>query len=111
MGSHCLSPGDLSDPGIEPRSPALQADSLPSEPPCEYSISTNVLHFEIISLSHFFLHPGFELLLSMSSKTHSILPTPFRLLKTIEGNLSSSIGNLMPVRLPVGPGYVLVEHN
>ena len=28
-----LSPGDLSDPGIEPESPALQADSLPSEPP------------------------------------------------------------------------------
>ena len=26
------SPGDLSNPGIEPRSPALQADSLPSEP-------------------------------------------------------------------------------
>ena len=27
------SPGDLPDPGIEPRSPALQADSLPDEPP------------------------------------------------------------------------------
>ena len=27
------SPGDLLDPGIEPGSPALQADSLPSEPP------------------------------------------------------------------------------
>ena len=27
------SPGDLPDPGIKPRSPALQADSLPSEPP------------------------------------------------------------------------------
>ena len=26
------SPEDLSDPGIEPRSPALQADSLPSKP-------------------------------------------------------------------------------
>ena len=26
------SPGDLSDPGIKPGSPALQADSLPSEP-------------------------------------------------------------------------------
>ena len=26
-------PGDLPDPGIEPGSPALQADSLPSEPP------------------------------------------------------------------------------
>jgi len=27
------SPGDLPDPGIEPGSPALQAESLPSEPP------------------------------------------------------------------------------
>ena len=27
------SPGDLPDPGIEPRSPAMQVDSLPSEPP------------------------------------------------------------------------------
>ena len=26
------SPGDLPDPGIGPRSPALQADALPSEP-------------------------------------------------------------------------------
>ena len=26
------SPGDLADPGIEPRSPALKADALPSEP-------------------------------------------------------------------------------
>ena len=26
------SPGDLPNPGIEPRSPALQADSLPPEP-------------------------------------------------------------------------------
>ena len=27
------SPGDLPDPGVEPRSPALQADALSSEPP------------------------------------------------------------------------------
>ena len=27
------SPGDLPDPGIKPRSPTLQADALPSEPP------------------------------------------------------------------------------
>ena len=31
-GLPCPSPGDLPNPGIEPRSPALQADSLPSEP-------------------------------------------------------------------------------
>ena len=27
------SPGDLPDPRIKPRSPSLQADALPSEPP------------------------------------------------------------------------------
>ena len=27
------SPGGLSNPGIEPRSPTLQVDSLPAEPP------------------------------------------------------------------------------
>ena len=27
------SPGDLPNPGIKPRSPTLQADSLPAEPP------------------------------------------------------------------------------
>ena len=32
-GLPCPLPGDLPHPGIEPRSPALQADSLPSEPP------------------------------------------------------------------------------
>ena len=32
-GLPCPPPGDLPDPGIEPRSTALQADSLPTEPP------------------------------------------------------------------------------
>ena len=32
------SPVDLPDPGIEPRSPALQADSLPSEPPGKHHV-------------------------------------------------------------------------
>ena len=31
-GLSCPSPGGLPDPGIKPRSPALQADFLPSEP-------------------------------------------------------------------------------
>ena len=30
------SPGDLASPGIKPRSPALQADTLTSEPPGKY---------------------------------------------------------------------------
>ena len=34
------SPGDLPDPGIEPKSPAWLADSLQSEPPLTCSLST-----------------------------------------------------------------------
>ena len=32
-GLPCVPPGDLPNPGTEPRSPTLQVDSLPSEPP------------------------------------------------------------------------------
>ena len=32
-GSPCPPPGDLPNPGVEPRSPTLLADSLLSEPP------------------------------------------------------------------------------
>ena len=44
VGGHSLlqgvfpSPGDLPNPGIEPGSPALQAHSLPSEPPGKHCI-------------------------------------------------------------------------
>ena len=33
LGCHSFSGGNLPDPGIEPESSALQADSLPAEPP------------------------------------------------------------------------------
>ena len=33
VGCHSLHPGNFPDPGMEPESPALQADSLLSEPP------------------------------------------------------------------------------
>ena len=38
------SSGDLPDPGIEPRSPTLQADSLPSEPPGKPLCYEEVVH-------------------------------------------------------------------
>ena len=37
-------PGDLLDPGIEPGSPALQADALPSEPPGKRGIKKTYLY-------------------------------------------------------------------
>ena len=33
-----LSPGDLPDLGVEPRSPSLQADALPSAPPVTVAV-------------------------------------------------------------------------
>ena len=50
-------PGDFPDPGITPRSPALQADSLPSEPPekglketgCNWIERSSFGHLEVLS--------------------------------------------------------------
>ena len=39
------SPGDLPDPGIEPASPALQADFLLSEPPGKFMLQTEMLRY------------------------------------------------------------------
>ena len=43
------SPGDLPDPGIETRSPALQVDSLPPEPPGKLIIanSSSLFYFPV----------------------------------------------------------------
>ena len=49
------SPGDLPYPGIEPKSPALQADSLPSEPPGK-SISIYTIYLWVYELIY---HEGF----------------------------------------------------
>ena len=40
-----LSAGDLPDPGVKPRSPTLQADSLPTEPMALYVLS-NFIEYE-----------------------------------------------------------------
>ena len=53
------SPGDLPDPGIEPGSPALQADTLPSEPPGHMTVSVKGLVNHVIyfsKLNFFFIH-------------------------------------------------------
>ena len=56
------SPGDLPDLGIEPRSPAFQADSLLSEPPGKPTInSTSVCNqfssFQLLSRVRLFATP------------------------------------------------------
>ena len=41
------SPRDLPNPGIEPESPALQADSLPIEPPAKPILVLHALDYSI----------------------------------------------------------------
>ena len=41
------SPGDLPNPGIEPGSPALQTDALPSEPPGKPRMYINIMIFKM----------------------------------------------------------------
>ena len=55
------SPGYLLDPGIEPRSPALQADSLPSELPGKPLMLNSILLCDLLinspldeQMSHFY---------------------------------------------------------
>ena len=49
MGEPFPSPGDLPNPGIKPRSPTLQADALPSEPPGK-------THFYFFRIKKFTIH-------------------------------------------------------
>ena len=50
-GLPCPPPGDLLNPGMEPRPPALQADSLPAEPPGKPCVKGNghQLRAEVLS--------------------------------------------------------------
>ena len=45
VGLSFPSPENLPDPGIEPRSPTLQGDSLPSEPPGKNYACIDILIF------------------------------------------------------------------
>ena len=48
IGVAIPSPGDLPDPGIEPGSPALQADSLSSEPPGIFIYTENKIETNLV---------------------------------------------------------------
>ena len=51
VGCHSLPQGNLPNPGIKPRSPTLQADSLLSEPPGRPLQSTNIKYYYCVPKS------------------------------------------------------------
>ena len=54
VGCYALLLGDLPNPGIKPRSPAWQADSLPSEPLGKLTVGPRPIFFQVWSLNHLF---------------------------------------------------------
>ena len=86
-GSPFPSPGELPNPGMEPGSPALQVDSLPSETPAKPIASTNVNHFLLSKLcpfQHYGLsrvrrcHPAGSCRCVWSIQLRNKLSSPFR---------------------------------
>ena len=68
------SPGDLPDPGIEPRSPALQANALPSEPQGSPNLYFSIsLLLGTVLLCWIFLRPflSFQRHINSLSRSHS----------------------------------------
>ena len=52
VGCHSLLQGNLPDPGIKPRSPALQTDSLLSEPPGKTLVIIDVYRSDVYRCLH-----------------------------------------------------------
>ena len=75
------SPGDLPNPGIEPRSPALQADSLPYEPPGKPWQYRATLKKETWARLPGFQHPRLSLTIQAALSTRlnfPLLTSPMR---------------------------------
>ena len=76
------SPGDLPDPGIEPRSPALQANALPSKPPGKsiyiyiymYIYTYNFYIFKYILLYSYILNIHYYLLYAKVTRSQGLVP-------------------------------------
>ena len=84
-GLPCPPPGDLLNPGIEPRSPTLQADSLLSELPGKPMF---LIFFKIFSLILFLIQ------ISFCSLTFSIASFIFKYVKL---SISCILWSLIPI--------------
>ena len=109
-GSPFPSPGDLPCPGIEPRSPALQADALPSEPPGK-PVRAREMQKEL-AVAHTITPPTGKLTLQLCRKPNGLgLFKPERkvlLLKKITNHQRLLKVSLNPPNVSQGFGHALV---
>ena len=85
-------PGDLPNPGIEPRSPALQADTLPSEPPGNTTIQKHQFFssaFFIVQLSHPHMTTGKTIALTRRTFVDKVMSLLFNMLYAAAKSLQS----------------------
>ena len=96
------SPGDLSDPGIEPRSPALEADTLTSEPPGKHT-SKVMLKILQARLQRYLNHelPEFKMVLEKAKEPEIKLPASIRSSKKQESSRKTSISALLTMPKPL----------
>ena len=96
-GVPCPPPGDLPHPGVEPRSPVLQADSLPSEPPGKVP-GKPPGNLPLL---------GFAKLKRSLQKTSVLSPITYNVTLTIGNNIY--VFKIYQVMGPRGPYFVLAE--
>ena len=85
-GLPCPSPGDLPNPGIESRFPALQGDSLPSEPPGRIDHLQSVPRSPVICIIKNPLptNVSFNLSITYSVGNYEVLKTVLNLYPTFD---------------------------
>ena len=91
-GLPCPPPGDLPNPGMESRSPTLQADSLPSEPPGEPKLMHRFSSVQSLSRVQLFVTPWTAARqASLSSPTPGVYPNSSPLSRWCHPTISSSV--------------------
>ena len=80
------SPGDLLNPGIKHRSPILQADSLPSEPPIGPVLTSSTGQFHLRNSLHFLSPIHFPDLILCPPYSHNTFPTGVFIICSAQGN-------------------------
>ena len=92
------SPGDLPDPGIEPGSPTLQADALPSEPPgnLPYNNKGSLLAISLVQLLS-----SVQLFVNLWTAARQA---------SLSITNSWSLLKLMPIKLVIPSNYLILCH-
>ena len=100
-GSLFPSPGDLPNLGIKPRSPALQVDSLPSEPPGKPSFITTATEFALINSSF-----------CQENNYKGLISCPPQVFYTVSSNSESGSvffsSTFQHTATPLAPGIIIV---